>query len=173
MNEQFSDGQIADFLRRSYFVVDGLWFVKTEERRGFDEAMALDEAVWEVMPKVQARKAKSLLQIRGGSVEDLAKAFQLKLAAEGYEFDAEIAGDQAVLTITVCPWYEVLKSSGRTEIAEAIADRICAREFAGWTAELAPGTAVEFGGRLCVERENCSTCQVKFGRGERATGEPT
>ena len=31
MAEEFTDAQIADFLRRSYFVVDGLWFVKIEE----------------------------------------------------------------------------------------------------------------------------------------------
>ena len=68
MKPDFTDAQIADFLRRSYFVVDGLWFVKTEEKRGFDEAMQLDEAVWEIMSKVQARKAKSLLAIKNGSL---------------------------------------------------------------------------------------------------------
>jgi len=162
MREPFSDKHIADFLRRSYFAVDGLWFVKTEEQLGFDQAMALDEAVWTVMPKVQARKAKSLLGIEGGSVEDLAKAFQLKLSAEGYEFDAQISNDGAVLSITPCPWFEILKSSGRTQIAETIADRICAKEFSGWTDELAPGAEIEFDGRLCVEREKCKSCRIKF-----------
>lgn len=162
MKEHFDDAQVADFLRRSYFVVDGLWFVKTEEKHGFEDAMALDEAVWDVMSKVQARKAKSLLGIRDGSLAELARAFQLKLAAEGHDYDAELAGDQFVLTIKVCPWYEILKSSGRTHIAETIADRICAREFGGWAREFGPGIKAEFDKRLCIDRDRCETCTVRF-----------
>ena len=162
MAEQFTDAQIADFLRRSYFVMDGLWFVKIEERHGFEQAMALDEAVWDVMSKVQARKARALLGIDGGSIEDLARAFQLKLAAEGHGFDIEVSAREAVLTVRVCPWYEILKSSGRTSIAEVIADRICKREFGGWAKEFGQGIEVEFGKRLCVESDQCETCRIVF-----------
>ncbi len=162
MRERFTDTQIADFLRRSYFVVDGLWFVKAEEKHGFAEAMALDEAVWEVMSKVQARKAKALLGIKDGTLADLARAFQLKLAAEGHDYDAELTDHEFRLTINVCPWYEILKSSGRTRIAETIADRICAREFAGWTREFGEGITLEFDGRLCIEREHCDKCTIRF-----------
>lgn len=162
MRDQFTDAQIADFLRRSYFVVDGLWFVKTEEARGFDEAMALDEAVWEVMSKIQARTAKKLLGITEGSIRDLAKAFQLKLSSEGHEFDVDVSDNEFSLTVRVCPWFEVLRSSGRTGIAEVIADRICAREFAGWAREFEPGAALEFGKRLCVESDRCETCSITF-----------
>lgn len=162
MKEQFTDAQIADFLRKSYFVVDGLWFVKTEEKRGFEEAMGQDEAVWKVMSKVQARKAKELLGITDGSLEDLARAFQLKLSAEGYDFDVESGENEVRLQVNVCPWYEVLKSSGRTHIAEIIAERICAREFVGWVKEFSPGIEFQILGRLCVEADNCCQCGMVF-----------
>lgn len=162
MKPDFTDAQIADFLRRSYFVVDGLWFVKTEEKRGFDEAMQLDEAVWEIMSKVQARKAKSLLAIKNGSLRELSRAFQLKLIAEGYDFDVEEHDGGVRLTVRVCPWYEVLKSSGRTAIAQSIAERICAREFAGWTREFDAGIEFEILKRLCVESDNCCECVMEF-----------
>jgi hypothetical protein len=160
MQEHFTDAQIADFLRRSYFVLDGLWFVKTEESRGFDEAIALDEAVWEIMSKIQARKAKSLLGILGNSLADFARAFQLKLAAEGHDYKAELTDQQFVLAIRVCPWYEILKTSGRTHIADIIADRICSREFAGWTREFDPRIETKFELRLCID--NSEACTVKF-----------
>lgn len=163
VKETFTDAQIAEFLRRSYFVVDGLWFVKTEEKYGFDEAMALDEAVWEVMSKVQARKAREVMGITGSSLADLVRCFQLKFAAEGYDFELESGDDEARLTVTLCPWYEILKSSKRTAIAETIADRICAREFAGWAREFG-GLELEFQGRLCVESERCSNCRIIFRR---------
>jgi len=158
--EKFTDAQIADFLRRSYFVVDGLWFVKTEEAHGLEQAIDLDEAVWEVLSKVQARKAMSVLGIEGGGLAELGKAFQLKLSAEGYAFDAEISEDEVRLTVNMCPWFEVLKSSNRTHIAELIADRICGREYAGWTKEFGPGIELHFEGRLCVE--HCETCAIVF-----------
>ena len=164
MKETFSDARIAEFLRRSYFAVDGLWFVKIEEKHGFDEAMALDEAVWKVMSKVQARKARELTGITGDSLQDLARCFQLKFAAEGYGFDLEASEDEVRLTVTLCPWYEILTSSGRTAIAETIADRICAREFAGWTREFGGGIDLEFQGRLCVESERCDKCRIVFHR---------
>lgn len=162
MKEEFSDSQLAEFLRRSYFVVDGLWFVKAEERHGFDEAMALDEAVWDVMSKVQARKAKALLGIEGGSLADLARAFQLKLSAEGHDFQTTSRDGEVTLTISKCPWFEILKSSGRTHIALTIADRICAREFAGWIREFDCDAELEFRGRLCVDAENCAECTIAF-----------
>lgn len=162
MRAKFSDAQIADFLRKSYFVVDGLWFVKTEEKHGFDEAMDMDEAVWEVMSKVQARKARSLLQITGDSLEDLARAFSLKLAAEGHDFNVETTENEVKLTINICPWYEVLRSSDRTHIARAIADRICLREFSGWAREFSPDIQFEIQGRLCVESDQCEQCRMVF-----------
>lgn len=162
MREKFTDRQIAEFLRRSYFVVDGLWFVKTEEKRGFEEAMEQDEAVWDVMSKVQARKARSLLGIDGDSIDDLVRAFQFKLTAEGYEFDVTRDGDQITLSVGLCPWYEVLKSSGRTQIAEIISERICAREFSGWLREFAPDIEFNIANRLCVDSDNCTTCRMVF-----------
>lgn len=163
MTNDFSDGQIVDFLRRSYFAVDGLWFVKNEEKHGFDEAMEQDEAVWDVMSKIQARKAKAILEIPGDSAEDLAKAFGLKLAAEGYDFDISASENNASITIRVCPWYEILKSSGRTHIAETIADRICVREFSGWLSEFIPDMGFKIESRLCVEADACDVCRIQFG----------
>ena len=162
MKEQFTDAQITDFLRRSYFVVDGLWFVKTETQHGFEEAMEQDEAVWKVMSKVQARKAREMLGITGGSLDDLARAFQLKLSAEGYDFEVESSDIEVRLNVRVCPWYEVLKSSGRTHIAQIIAERICAREFSGWASEFSPSIEFQILGRLCVESDSCCQCGMVF-----------
>ena len=164
MKQQFTDAQIADFLRRSYFVVDGMWFIKTEEKRGFDEAMELDAAVWDVISKVQARKARDVLGITGTSVQDLARAFELKLACEGHDYEIEATDNEARITIGMCPWYEMLKSSGRTDIARVIAERICAREFAGWIREFSPDIDFAIEGRLCVPEDACEQCTLVFYR---------
>jgi hypothetical protein len=162
MNEKFTDAQIAAFLKRSYFAVDGLWFLKSEEQHGLSEAMDLDEAVWEIMPKVQAREAAKILDLEGGSLQAVQQGFEFKLTAEGYDFDVETSGDEVRFIVKTCPWYEVLKKCDRTHLAESIADRICTREFSGWTKELAPGTEFELRSRLCVESDNCECCRLVF-----------
>ncbi|GAF84732.1 unnamed protein product, partial [marine sediment metagenome] len=57
---ELSNRQIAEFWHRSYASVDGLWFMRVEERYGFDAALDIDNEVWKVLPKIQARMLKSM-----------------------------------------------------------------------------------------------------------------
>jgi hypothetical protein len=75
--------QKTEYFRRSYTAVDGLWFMKVEESLGFDEALRLDEAVWKVLPKIQARALKGMMHLEGG-LEGLAQALSARLALEGF-----------------------------------------------------------------------------------------
>ena len=90
---------LTDYLRRSYFAVDGLWFSMVEKETSFEEALALDEQVWAVLAKIQARKAKELLHIEGGSIADLLKGLEVKLEAEEYGYTVEEKGPSCTCTI--------------------------------------------------------------------------
>lgn len=160
MNDKFTDAQIVEFLRRSYMAVDGLWFVKTEERHGSDEAMEMDEIVWTIMPKIQARKAREILEITGDSIQDLIRAFHLKSVSEGHDFEIEEKDGEINLMMHKCTWYEMLKASGRTHLAETIADRICVTEIAGWCKEFSPDIEFELRQRQCTD--GCETCLIAF-----------
>ena len=50
---KLSSKQVADYFNRSYKAVDGLWFLKVEEKYGFDTALELDNEVWKILPKIQ------------------------------------------------------------------------------------------------------------------------
>lgn len=135
----FDEKAVIEYLRRSYFAVDGLWFVKAEEMLSEGEAMTLDEQVWQIMPKIQARKARELLKIEGGSLADLALALWLKFAAEGYEYRvAERTSHILRIHIHACPWLEVLRKAGKMSRAAEICDKICGREGAVWAREFSP-----------------------------------
>ncbi|MFO8081817.1 MAG: DUF6125 family protein [Armatimonadota bacterium] len=131
--------KIVEMLRRSYFAVDGLWFVMLEEEQGLERAMTLDERVWEVMPKIQARKARELLGAHENTPGALVRSMALKLAAEGHRYDVSFTNPaEAAIVISQCPWRDVLEGSGREQLGPEIADRICAREIAGWASEFSP-----------------------------------
>ncbi len=161
-NEKFTDGAIAEFLRRSYAAVDGLWFMKIEELYGYEKAMDLDEIVWQIMPKIQARKARELMGITGNSVTDLLRAVQMKLQAEGYDYSIGQNEKGITLTVRECPWFEIIKAKGRTKIMPDIAERICKKELQGWAAEFSSGIKFNVCERLCDEGGNCSQCCFIF-----------
>lgn len=152
-----------DYLRRCYRAVDGLWFVKTEERWGLETAFELDEEVWKVMAKIQAREAAKACSVSRTGLLSLKSALELKFKAEGYRAEVSLAdnGNHLAVSIQGCPWFELLKRSGHLERAEEIADRICKMEYRIWGAEF----NVEFQENcvlgLCT---GCEACKFEFQR---------
>lgn len=152
---EFADHELVGMLRRSYTAVDGLWFVMCEQELGFERAMALDERVWRVMAKLQARKARELLGLTGNTPGELARALGLKLTAEGHRFAATVREGGVSIVIEACPWRAALERSGRMNIAPEVGRRICTVEGEGWAAEF--GGEFEFGIAecWCDEGERC------------------
>ncbi|HUV04190.1 MAG TPA: DUF6125 family protein [Armatimonadota bacterium] len=156
----FDDKAIIEFLRRSYFAVDGLWFVCIEDEHSFEEAMRLDEQVWEILPKIQARNARELLKIGGGTLADLALGLWLKFAAEGYDHRVvERTPDILRISIRECPWLKILDKAGRMSKAAEICDSICTRDFSTWAAQFSPGIKFSLESKLS---EGAPACELVF-----------
>ena len=150
--------QIADYLRKSYGAVDGLWFMKVEETEGFDKALDIDEKVWHVMPKIQARKMKSFAGKDKG-LEALLECFEAKLNLDGFAFKTIRGQTSFEIIILKCPWYDKLAQSNRIHLAGKIGNRICLAEYSGWAAEF--GCAFRFSNedKICT---GCVNCGLKF-----------
>lgn len=151
--DDYTTDQIAALLRRSYMAVDGLWFVMAEQRHGYEAALALDEDVWKVMPKIQARKAREVLGVAGNELGDLARCLGLKLASEGHDFEVSLTGDQLEMRIVHCVWRDIFEKAQRLHIAKDIARNICLNKGAGW--------AAEFNAQFRFDL-NCSLCGAGF-----------
>lgn len=151
---------IIEYLRRSYTAVDGLWFVKLEEEFGFDKALEIDEKVWRIMSKIQARKAKELLEIKGNSSEELLQALILKFEAENYQYEC-LKREPGRLEIAIknCPWLTILKKAGRLHLAEKVAKSICPPEFASWAKEFGAKSTCQF---LSLQCAGDKTCHLTF-----------
>lgn len=155
-----TDRQVAEYFHRSYKAVDGLWFVKVEQRLGFDAALDIDDEVWAVMPKIQARKLQELTGLRNG-LDALRACFTTKLVIEGFEFAEAADGDGFAVTLTRCPWYDLLLKSNRAHLAATIGDRICTTEYSTWASEFGKDLRFESGERIC---RGCATCTLRFRR---------
>lgn len=166
----FDDKVMIEFLRRSYMAADGLWFVRVEAEHGYEEAMRIDEQVWDILPKIQARKARELLALQGNTLAELALCLELKFVSEGHEYRiVENSANRVVVEISECPWLATLRRSGREELAVDICDRICTREASVWASQFAIDTDCGSDDRM---PDGGSVCRLIFTRrgGDTSTG---
>jgi hypothetical protein len=71
--------QIPEFIYlqlRNLWTVDGLYFLGIEEAFGTDAATKIDAHVWEVMGKIEARKLKEFLGVRGNDIPSMMNALR-------------------------------------------------------------------------------------------------
>lgn len=151
---------IIEYLRRSYFAVDGLWFMKKEQESSFREALEMDKSVWQVLAKIQARKVKELLGIEGDTVEALFSGLEVKFEAEEYDFELErLDGDRLEIAVRSCPWHALMKKSERQELSSQVAEVICREEFSVWSREYNPRIVFELAAMHC---EGSPACKLVF-----------
>jgi hypothetical protein len=158
---ELSKEQIAEFWHRSYASVDGLWFMKVEEKYGFDIALDIDEEVWTVLPKIQARMIKSMAGLENG-IDGLFDGLTTRLSIEGFILETEKAGDGGGFTITLsrCPWHDLMVKSGREALSERIGTLICNIEYSVWVSE--GGIRFELGDQICA---GAASCRLRFDTG--------
>jgi len=152
--DSLSDEQIAEYFHRSYKAVDGLWFMKEEEKYGFDTALQIDKEVWKVMPKIQARMIKSMLKIDKDE-DALLKSLETKLALEGFKFTVEQSEDGFRIRISDCPWHNLMVKSGREKVSAKVGETICNVEYSVWASEFDENMQFTLGAQKCKGSESC------------------
>ena len=152
---KLTDKQIAEYFKRSYTAVDGLWFMKVEERYGFETALDIDDQVWKIMPKIQARKLKSMGDTTDG-LDGLRECFTTKLTLDGFAFEAEHAGRSLKITMSECPWHNVMIKSGREHLSEKVGTRICNTEYQVWASEFGDTIKFELHDQICKGHSCCT-----------------
>ena len=153
---EFNDKQTTEYLHRCFTAVDGLWFMKLEEKYGFDAALEIDNEVWKVMPKIQARMLKSMCKL-GDGIEALLDCFTFKLKVEGYTFKTETIRNRRGFRIIIdkCPWLDLLLKSGRENVAEKVGTTICNTDGSAWAAEFGDNIKFELQSQICQDSEHC------------------
>ena len=151
-----TDQQKNEYLHRSYTAVDGLWFMKVEQQYGFDSALDIDEQVWHILPKIQARELKEVTGLTSG-LEALRQCLTAKLELDHLDFTSSTDPDDRRFTITInhCHWCHLLEKSGRGHLAGAIGTRICRAEYSTWAREFGSDISFEPGLRICNGADRC------------------
>jgi hypothetical protein len=170
--KKLSNADIIDYLYQSYAKVDGLWFMKTEEKFGFDKALEIDREVWKIIPKIQARILKSKL-----GTENCADLFleclKIKLKNDKFRFNliknkkyqsvgTNMSGNIIKARINYCPWHEIMIKSKRKNLSEQIGSSICDTEYSTFSNEFGENIKFELRSRICSGSKNCEFIFTKF-----------
>jgi predicted ArsR family transcriptional regulator len=152
-----TDKQTAQYFRRCYTAVDGLWFMKVEETHGLVAALEADDQVWKVLPKIQARMLKSALQVDQG-IDALQKCLTTRLKLEEFEFETQKTADGFTISIKRCPWHDQMVKAGREHLSGTVGRRICQTEYPVWAAEFG-NIQFDLQQQIC---EGCGQCTLRF-----------
>jgi hypothetical protein len=167
---ELTEEQKTEYFRRSYAAVDGLWFMKVEEHMGFEQALEIDEAVWAVLPKIQARTLKAMMNLPSG-LAGLEQALPARLALEGFDFKIERQEGGLQVAVRSCPWHQIMIKSGRAALSERVSDVICRVENEAWAREFSePGREIGFErvARLC---RGDGVCRLRFRKNQSSISE--
>lgn len=152
--KKLNDEEKIQYLKRSYSAVDGLWFMKVEDSFDFDKALEIDNEVWKVVPKIQARFLKTALGVDKG-LEALKQCFTEKLRLDDIEFS--VKSNENILTITIsrCHWHELMVTSNREHLSPRVGETICNTEYSGWAQEFGEGISFQMLSRICDGGREC------------------
>jgi hypothetical protein len=153
--DSLTDKQIIEYFHRSYKAADGLWFMKAEEKYGFNAALELDKEVWKVMPKIQARMIKKMLG-KGDGETALLESLKAKLSLEGFKFMVAQRQNGFRIQISDCPWHNLMVKSGREKLSEQVGTAICNAEYAVWTSEFDENMRFTLQTQKCKGSEHCT-----------------
>ena len=146
--------QIIEYFHRTYKATDGLWFMKVEEKFGFDAALEIDKEVWKVLPKIQARMIKSKLnKVEGENV--LCVSLKLKLSLDDFKFKVESKEQGFQIKISDCPWHNLMLKSGREKYSGKIGTAICNIEYSVWASEFEEKTQFTLIKQKCKDNKYC------------------
>lgn len=147
---------IIEYLYQSYVKVDGLWFIKVEEKYGFKKALQIDSEVWKILPKIQARFLKSKLKKENG-IAALYECLNIKLKLDNFKFKSKKLDNKNSFKIEIksCPWHNIMIKSERKNLSKEVGSIICHTEYSVWASEFGENIHFEIKEQICKKDNRC------------------
>lgn len=156
----FSKQSLIDLIKMYsdlFFVMDGLWFLTTEEMTDYETALKIDVDAWKKYGRKEAKRLLSLFNVQDSSLETVLKLlirgpFMLQL-----ECHYEVFSDkEAILYITRCRTLEAMKQACRKEF---VCEPVSGAYFMAFAKEINPNIKIS---PIRLPPDYMEGCEWKF-----------
>jgi hypothetical protein len=115
------------FFERSFFTLDGLWMIETEEMTDWETALKIDVIVWRELLKVVIRRLKNYLKLEKNNLKTLVDILSFRWSIEGWEYKVlQRDYNKASIIVNQCPYKAAMdRNPERTEKQKLICKDMC------------------------------------------------
>jgi len=126
MREVSQDDKLF-FFERSFFTLDGLWMIETEEMTNWEVALKIDLLVWKRLLKTIIRRLKKYLNLEENNLTNLIKILTFRWSVEGWKYDIlQHDGDNVKILVKQCPYKSTMdRNPERKEKQSLICKNMC------------------------------------------------
>lgn len=115
------------FFEKSFFTLDGLWMIETEEMTNWEIALKIDLIVWKEVLKVVIRRLKNYLELKKNNLKNLIDILTFRWSIEGWEYKV-VQNDynKVEIIFNQCPYKAAMdRNPERTEKQVLICKEMC------------------------------------------------
>jgi len=115
------------FFERSFFTLDGLWMIDTEEMANWETALKIDVIVWKKLLNIVIRRLKKYLQLEKNNLRNLIDILTFRWSIEGWKYRV-LPPEYGKVKIVVdqCPYQAAMsRNPERTEKQPLICKEMC------------------------------------------------
>ncbi|MHA2288090.1 MAG: DUF6125 family protein, partial [Promethearchaeota archaeon] len=125
--EKVSQDDRLFFFGKSFFTLDGLWMIETEEMTNWETALKLDVIVWKKLLNVVIRRLKKYLQLEKNDLRNLLDILTFRWSIEGWQYRVLQHENRKVkVVIDQCPYKATMdRNPERTEKQTLICKNMC------------------------------------------------
>ena len=115
------------FFERSFFTLDGLWMIDTEEMTNWETALKIDVIVWKKLLNVVIRRLKKYLQLEQNDLRNLLDILTFRWSIEGWEYKVlQLENGKVKIVVDQCPYQAAMsRNPERTEKQPLICKEMC------------------------------------------------
>ncbi len=133
------------YFGRHFFTLDGLWMIEVENEWGREKSLEVDLRVWLRFLKIVYKRIKDRLDADTSRADGIVDVLAFRWSCEEWEYSIQEHGPgRARVTITRCPWHEMMKRNPeRHDMIPRICKDICIPIYTEAIASLNPDARVE------------------------------
>ena len=133
------------YFEKSFFTLDGLWMIETENETDWETALKIDLLVWKRLLKIIIRRIKNHLHLDSNNLKDLMEILTFRWTVEGWDYDVlKNERNEAIVRINSCHYISIMeRNPDRKEKVPLICKNMCIPFYEAIVKDFNPNIKVE------------------------------